>query len=165
MNYLKAFKNEWFQVIILIGLLLIAIEVKDWWIARNLEDVHLTDEKTEKLDSYEVINVVDGDTIEILIDGKNEKLRLIGIDTPEYGEQDYEEAREYVRELVGNCVYIEGDDTQDERDKYDRLLVYVYGCENRLNVNYEVIKEGYSEVVKFDGEFEYWEEFGVVILN
>ncbi len=74
---------------------------------------------------YPVIKVIDGDTITIAIDGKNETLRLIGINTPEtvdprttvecFGKEASAKAYEF---LDGRSVRIEQDASQGERDKY-----------------------------------------------
>ena len=78
-----------------------------------------------------VIRVVDGDTIVVNHQGQNEKVRLIGVDTPEtvdprrpvqyYGK----EASAFTKKmLTGKQVRLEFD--QNKRDKYDRLLAYVH---------------------------------------
>ena len=81
--------------------------------------------------SAEVIRVIDGDTIEVLLDGKEETVRFLLIDTPEtrhpqLGVQPYgQEASAFVHDLLqGETVELEFDGS--ERDKYGRLLMYVY---------------------------------------
>ncbi|MDO8728733.1 MAG: thermonuclease family protein [bacterium] len=74
--------------------------------------------------SYEVMRVVDGDTIDININGQTERLRLIGINTPEtvdprkpvecFGKEASEKARSI---LSGKRIVLESDPTQGERDK------------------------------------------------
>lgn len=79
-----------------------------------------------------VVSVLDGDTATVLIDGKVETVRVIGIDTPETVRPDYpvecfgEEASKRAFVLLSNqVVSIITDSTQDQYDKYDRLLAYV----------------------------------------
>lgn len=75
---------------------------------------------------------IDGDTIEVNVEGKEETLRLIGIDTPEIegpytGAEPYgEEASRFTKELLplGTIVYLQID--QSDRDKYERLLRYLW---------------------------------------
>ena len=80
-----------------------------------------------------VVEVVDGDTIRVELPSGIETVRIIGIDTPEvvrptepeacYGA----EASAFAKEaLDGQAVTLELDPTQDERDRYDRLLAHVF---------------------------------------
>jgi len=76
-----------------------------------------------------VIRVVDGDTAVMrLDDGREERVRFIGVDTPEIGahaERYGEQAAAYTtRVLAGRRVFLEGD--VGERDRYGRLLSYVW---------------------------------------
>ncbi|MBP9717251.1 MAG: thermonuclease family protein [Candidatus Pacebacteria bacterium] len=86
----------------------------------------------------EVVSVIDGDTIIVNIDGRQETVRYIGIDTPEprregASECGSHEATEYNRELVaGQTVRLVAD--AEDRDQYDRLLRYVYVGEGTTEV-------------------------------
>jgi micrococcal nuclease len=104
---------------------------------------------TAKEGPFKVTRVVDGDTVEVLYNGKKEKVRLIGVDTPEtvhptkpveyYGK----EASAYTKQLLtGQSVDLEYDQTT--RDKYGRLLAYLYRASDGLFVNLEIIKGGYG---------------------
>lgn len=122
-------------------------------------------------DTYKVAEVVDGDTIKIERYGKSETVRLIGIDTPEtvdprkqvqcYGK----EASDYSKSLMtGKSVRIEFDPLVGERDKYYRLLAYVWLDENQL-VNQMLVNGGYaheytyrSQAYKYQTEFKKNEE-------
>ncbi|WP_424449845.1 thermonuclease family protein [Microbacterium arborescens] len=80
----------------------------------------------------EVSAVIDGDTIEIRAAGGTERVRIIGIGTPEIGrdgaaDECYaQEAREYVNDaLYGRTVELYPDPTQDDADRYGRLLRHV----------------------------------------
>jgi len=80
----------------------------------------------------EVTAVIDGDTIDVRIAGGTERVRIIGIDTPEIGrdgaaDECYaQEAREYVNAaLYGRTVELYPDPTQDDADRYGRLLRHV----------------------------------------
>jgi micrococcal nuclease len=112
---------------------------------------------------YPVTKVFDGDTYEVEIDGKKEKVRLLGIDTPEKWEssklnKDVERsgsdkktiktlgdlASNYAKKLVsGKRVRLEADPTNDDRDRYGRLLRYVY-LEDGTLVNLKIIEDGYA---------------------
>ena len=85
-----------------------------------------------------VARVVDGDTI-ITEDG--ERIRLVGIDTPEKGEPGYDHAKQRLKELVlGKEVSLESD--RDDQDKYGRSLRYIHY--NNKNINLQLVKEGYA---------------------
>ncbi len=85
--------------------------------------------------------IIDGDTIEIA--GK-EKVRLLGIDTPEKGQYYYQEAKDRLTELIGGKeIILEPDQTN--KDKYDRLLRYVYVNRTDL-VNIVLVREGLATV-------------------
>ena len=99
---------------------------------------------------HRVISVTDGDTLKVSIDGKTETLRLIGIDTPEtldfrkpvqcFGKEASNKAKEI---LSGKNVKLESDPTQGERDKYNRLLRYVF-LEDGTFYNKLMIADGYA---------------------
>lgn len=93
-----------------------------------------------------VTNVIDGDTIEVQIDGVIYPLRYIGMDTPEYNEPNGDLASEENRKLIqGKIVTLVKD--VSETDPYDRLLRYVFVED--VFVNYELIKIGYAEAVEY----------------
>lgn len=99
---------------------------------------------------YRVTHITDGDTFEVDMAGATEKIRMIGVDTPEtkkpnspvqcYGP----EASEFTkRTLTGKSVRLEADPTNDNRDRYGRLLRYVYLQDGSLYQE-QLISQGYS---------------------
>lgn len=114
---------------------------------------------------YPVTDVVDGDTIKINMDGKTETLRLIGMDTPEtvdprkpvqcFGKEASNKAKEL---LSGQKVRIELDPTQGERDKYDRLLAYVYR-DDGIFYNKYMIEQGYAHEYTYNTPYKYQADF------
>jgi micrococcal nuclease len=93
-----------------------------------------------------VTYVVDGDTISVRLDtGRSERVRLIGIDTPERGACLAGSATGLTRRLADDKrVVLRGDATQDTRDRYGRLLAYVYRERDGLFVNAELVRRGYA---------------------
>ncbi len=96
-----------------------------------------------------VIRVIDGDTFEI--EG-GERVRLIGIDTPESVKPNSpvecfgKESSEYLKSLIeGKEVRLERDRT--DRDRYARLLRYAYVGD--VFVNEKVVSEGYAEAIAY----------------
>jgi len=100
--------------------------------------------------SGRVVEVVDGDTIGVLVAGRREKVRYIGVDTPETkhptkGQQCYGPAASAFNERLvgGQLVRLERD--AEERDRYGRLLAYVYRERDGLFVNAELARLGYAQ--------------------
>ena len=95
---------------------------------------------------YYCPHVIDGDTIIVIIDGNQEKVRLIGVDTPEkdgpYTKEEpfNKEASSFTRmKAQGKKVTLKYD--WQKRDKYGRLLAYVY-LKDGTFLNAELIKQG-----------------------
>ena len=94
-----------------------------------------------------VTEVVDGDTIHVLLDGRTERLRLIGVDAPEIDHPDQpaecfaqESASFTRRRLEGGMVHIEFD--VERRDRFDRLLGYVF--QGRELFNATLVSHGFA---------------------
>ena len=91
--------------------------------------------------SVEVVQVIDGDTLEVAIDGATERVRLIGINTPERDECLYDEATRALEDLVdGRPVRLEAD--RSDRDQYGRLLRYVFV--GHVFVNEALVADGFA---------------------
>jgi micrococcal nuclease len=94
-----------------------------------------------KIETGEVVRVIDGDTIEVRIGGEPYRVRYIGMDTPEVGDPFGTEATARNRELVwGQSVTLVKD--VSETDRYGRLLRYVFVADTF--VNYELVVQGYA---------------------
>lgn len=99
---------------------------------------------------FSVTRFADGDTITVDMNGKKETIRMIGVDTPETHDPDTPvqcygpAASAYTKNLIGQQkVRLEADPTNQNRDRYGRLLRYVYLPDGRL-VQEEIIKNGYG---------------------
>src|SRR5215210_3247118 len=97
-----------------------------------------------------VLRVVDGDTIQVRLDGRREKVRYIGVDTPESVKPGTpvecfaKRASAYNERLVGGRrVRLVRD--AEARDRYGRLLAYVYREEDGLFVNAALVRGGYAQ--------------------
>ena len=99
---------------------------------------------------YKVTEVVDGDTIQVDMNGTLEKVRFIGVDTPEtkkpnaavqcYGP----EASDFTKKaLTGKSVRLEADPLDDNRDRYGRLLRYIYLQDGSL-LEETLIRQGWG---------------------
>ena len=96
-----------------------------------------------------VIRVVDGDTIKVAIGSRADTVRYIGMDTPESRgpvECFSREASAYNRRLVdGQRVLLRTD--AEPRDRYRRLLAYVYRRSDGLFVNGALVRAGYATIL------------------
>jgi len=100
-----------------------------------------------------VTNVLDGDTLEIQ-DGQ--RVRLLGINTPEKGQSHYSEATQTLKGLVLNrSVLMEYD--QSDRDKYGRMLRHVYV--DGENVGMVLLRKGYANTFFISPDLKHMEEF------
>lgn len=119
----------------------------------------------QKSDLYSVIKVVDGDTLSVNIDGTITTIRLIGINTPEtvdprklvecFGTEASNKAKQL---LSGQKIKVEKDPSQGERDKYGRLLAYIF-LENGVHFNKYMIEEGYAYEYTYNLPYKYQSEF------
>ena len=116
-------------------------------------------------ETYAVLRVVDGDTVSVSIGGKSETIRFIGIDTPEtvdprravqcFGREASDKTKEL---LAGQRVMLEKDPSQGERDKYGRLLAYVFRSDG-LFVNEYLVEQGYAHEYTYSAPYKYQAEF------
>lgn len=157
-----------FLVIVVVGGILLTLFMKDK-INNATPNTELSDTlaaiiknasnelKNTELTKAVVTKVVDGDTLWVKIDGKEEKVRLIGVNCPEYTKEIEpfgKEATEYTTDkLLGKTVYLQKDISNT--DSYDRLLRYVWTKdissetqdENTFDYlfNNNLVKEGLAE--------------------
>jgi micrococcal nuclease len=102
-----------------------------------------------------VVRVVDGDTLTALIDGRREEVRLLGIDTPEVHRPDTPvqcygpQASARTRALLppDTSIRVVTDPSQDRRDRYGRLLAYVYREPDGAFVNAQLVRDGYARTL------------------
>jgi micrococcal nuclease len=117
----------------------------------------VTDEINECIPEQEgqaaqVVNVVDGDTIDVLIDGQELRVRYIGIDTPETVHPSKPvdffgpEASSKNKELVDGKEVVLFKDVSDT-DRYGRLLRFI--IVDGVFVNYEMVRQGYANASRY----------------
>jgi endonuclease YncB( thermonuclease family) len=126
---------------------------------------HWTTDVPRGAEPADLVNVSDGDTIRINVDGREETLRLILIDTPETQDPNNPpecygaEATAFLEGLlpVGSELYLETD--VSERDRFGRLLRYVWldrGDEVYL-INEAMVRSGYAAQSTFPPDVKYEE--------
>ncbi len=118
-----------------------------------------------------VTRVVDGDTIVVHVGGRDERVRLIGIDTPETVDPRKpvqcfgKEASAHTHELLppGTVVRLERD--VEPRDRYDRLLAYVYRVSDGLFVNLALARDGYAQLLTIAPNVSYVDQLRAAVAD
>lgn len=127
-----------------------------------------TSDNTSNISSelYKVVRVVDGDTIIIDYKGTEERVRLIGVDTPESVHPDKEKntefgttASNFSKELLTD-KYVKIELDVQERDQYGRILAYVYLDD--IMVNKILLQEGYAKVATYPPNVKYVDDFTAI---
>ena len=148
MNEQKMKRRLYFSVILIgFSILMLAIPVKKEDSTQKQLKVNLTSE------NISVEEIVDGDTFLL---SNNEKVRLIGVDTPEKGQFYYNEAIAYAESLLlGKHVNIELDN--ETEDRYGRKLAYLF-CDS-IFYNKEVLEKGLAVLYLFENNQKYKSKF------
>jgi len=101
---------------------------------------------------------IDGDTAWFIVNNKKEKVRLLGIDTPEstnYIEEFGIDASNYTCNTLkeANDIYLEYDPNSDKYDKYNRILGYIFV--DNTSLNELLLSQGLAEVKYIYKEYKY----------
>jgi micrococcal nuclease len=102
------------------------------------------------LERAAVTHIVDGDTIDVRLGDRDERVRYYGIDTPERGKPCFTEATDRNRELAGDTVLLLPD--ARERDRFGRLLRYVFDTRGD-SIDAALIAEGFAHAWTKDGSY------------
>lgn len=132
------------------------------------ERIGQTTEGKETIEA-KIINVIDGDTFAATVNGKEERIRLLLVDTPETKHPDKpiqpfgEEASAFTKSILTNGKVVQLEFDLAQRDKYGRLLAYVYVDGKMLN---EILLEkGFARLAVFPPNTQYVDEFGALQEN
>ena len=131
----------------------------------------------QKAEMAQIVKVIDGDTFEIQYLGKIEKVRLIGIDTPEAHAnakavkdaartgadinvivEQGNDAKNFVKQFVPGGTQVRMEVDVNDRDKYGRLLAYLFLEDGRM-INEEIVKAGYANLMTYPPNVRYKERF------
>jgi micrococcal nuclease len=145
MRSLHYYQRHKFQLVIFLFFVFLVAATQSGW----LKDGSQTLQQAQP-GLYSINHFIDGDTIAVNMNGSVETIRMIGVDTPEthkpntpvqcYGPQ----AADFTKNLIGsNSVRLQADPLDTNRDRYGRLLRYVYLPDGRM-VETELIKNGYG---------------------
>jgi micrococcal nuclease len=97
-----------------------------------------------------VLKVIDGDTVDIDIKGNTERVRLIGVNTPEtkHPTKPIEcfgpEASAYLTQLLPKGTHVRMERDIEARDRYGRMLLYLYRESDNLFINLDLVSHGYG---------------------
>ena len=160
------------SLLILLGLCSCDVEKVNSGYSGSSQIVQSSSVEENDLTYFPVVWVVDGDTIIVLKDEINTKVRLIGIDTPESvatgknADKNCEEgnvASDFVKNLLsGSKVALEYD--IEPQDKYGRDLCYVY-LEDGTMLNKMLLEIGYARIMKIEPNVKYSSEFNEISLK
>jgi micrococcal nuclease len=104
----------------------------------------------------DVVAVIDGDTIDVMLNGQRVRVRYIGVNTPERNEACYSQATAANAALVqGKTVTLVKD--RSETDSFGRLLRYIYVGD--VFVNAQLVAQGYAEAVLYQPDDAHYNEF------
>lgn len=112
-----------------------------------------------------VVRVVDGDTVVVELAGREERVRLIGVDTPESVDPRRpvecfgKEAAAFTESLLPEGTPVRLVRDVEARDRYDRLLAYVYRAADDLFVNAELVRQGYAQPLTIPPNVAHAEQF------
>lgn len=130
--------------ILLVVLILLLFVINYNFIDNFLKETFLNEELVE------VERVIDGDTVVV----NASSVRLLGINSPEKGEILYEEAKNFLEEMVLNkSLRIE----RRGFDRYDRELAYLF--DDKKNINLEIVKNGFGNYYFPEGKDRYYKKF------
>ena len=115
----------------------------------------------QKVEQFVTVSAVnDGDTVSVIVNKKQEKVRLIGIDAPEIVQKPWGwEAKKFLESVMSSSgwrVRLEFD--VDKRDKYGRILAYLRTADGKL-VNLLLVKGGYAMIFTLPPNVRYSSEF------
>ncbi|MDQ7024659.1 MAG: thermonuclease family protein [Anaerolineae bacterium] len=107
-------------------------------------------------ETAQVVRVIDGDTIDVNLNGETVRVRYVGVNTPERDEPCYSEATAANRRMVdGQTVTLVRDSSNT--DRYDRLLRFIYVGDTF--VNRELVAQGYAEAVLYEPDNGFHDTF------
>ena len=138
-----AWRGKLILLLVLFGLILVAYKL--------LPGQHISQTLQQNQPGlYGISRFIDGDTVAVNMDGRVETVRFIGIDTPETHKPNTPvqcfgpAAAEYTKMLIGkNRIRLVSDSLNTDRDRYNRLLRYVY-LPDGTDLNEKLVRDGYA---------------------
>jgi micrococcal nuclease len=121
----------------------------------------------EEAGTARVVRVVDGDTIAVRLDGRQERVRYIGVDTPETKKPGSPVECYGKRASAENERLVEGEEVRlvadaEARDRYGRMLAYVYRVDDGRFVNAELVRGGFAQPLTIPPNVAHADEFAAL---
>jgi micrococcal nuclease len=118
-----------------------------------------------------VDHVVDGDTAVVRLNGREETVRLLGVDTPETVDPDTPpecfgpEASDHTKALLPPGTEVRLTRDVEARDRYDRLLVYVERADDGLFVNLDLVEGGWADDLPYPPNTAHSRRFALAVAT
>lgn len=114
-----------------------------------------------------VVAVVDGDTVRVRVDGREETVRYIGVDTPETKRpgspvECFGPAASAANERLVDGRKVRLEVGEEQRDRYDRLLAYVYRADDGRFINEALVRNGYARPLAIEPNVDHAEAFSAL---
>ncbi|MEO8364398.1 MAG: thermonuclease family protein [Ilumatobacteraceae bacterium] len=143
--------------------------IRRMWISRSLLAILIlfgcAQQNAAEVQVGIVVDVIDGDTVDLTIAGHRKRVRLIGIDTPEtkHPEKPVQcfgpQATRFTESLLADGTEVRIERDVEARDTYDRLLVYLFRTSDNLFVNLQIVQQGFARVLTIEPNTTYMGEF------
>jgi len=157
----RTIRRGWLKVVIFVALVAVVVAMP-YIIAGESLRRPLIDEQPSALalppgvslsdlQTADVERVIDGDTIDVTIDGTLWRVRYFGVDTPERGDRCFREATDRNTQLIGEEVLLLPD--QRDEDEFGRLLRYVFTADG-TSVDATLVAEGFGYAWTRDGRYK-----------
>ena len=137
-------------LLILTFFILLALILLSIYLLSLEENEQNNNEDKETKNAVYVTKVIDGDTFEM---SDNATIRLLCVDAPEKGKSGYEEAKDFLADMIlDKEVKLENDIS--DKDEYGRLLRYVYVNISGIEffVNQQLVQEGHAKVFRYGND-------------
>jgi micrococcal nuclease len=157
----RTIRRGWFKVAIFVALVAMVVAMPYVIASESLRRPPIDEQPSalalpsgvslSDLQPAEVERVIDGDTIDVTIDGTLWRVRYFGVDTPERGDRCFREATDRNTQLIGEEVLLLPD--QRDEDEFGRLLRYVFTGDG-TSVDATLVAEGFGYAWTRDGRYK-----------
>ena len=159
------FKGRWKRLIAILPLPLFAVLLAILTLQKS-DNQKVQNPQIEEVNYYKATQIIDGDTLKVKANNDPEQtIRLIGIDTPEIKDPRTmvqcfgAEASQHLKDLLKDKkIRLESDITQDDKDKYNRLLRYIK-LEDGTDINIRMLADGYAYEYTYDKPYKYQSDY------